>query len=65
MTPNRKHPYNIRRLLKNSQLAMDKAATEKGKRVSTQVHRMLLKAKAVGDKKLRMEDRFFLEVHYW
>lgn len=44
---------------------MDKAATAKGKRVSTQVHRMLLKAKAVGDKKLRMEDRFFLEVHYW
>ncbi|CAN0037138.1 unnamed protein product [Ectocarpus sp. 8 AP-2014] len=52
------------KLLENSQLAMDKAATEKGKRVSTQVHRMLLKAKAVGDKKLRMEDRFFLEVHY-
>lgn len=51
--------------MKNSQLAMDKAATEKGKRVSTQVYRMLLKAKAVGDKKLRMEDRFFLEVHYW
>ncbi len=44
---------------------MEKAATVKGKRVSKQVHRMLLKSKAVGDKKLRMEDRYFLEVHYW
>lgn len=44
---------------------MDTAATDKGKRVSAQVHRMLLKAKAVGDKKLRIEDRYFLEVHYW
>lgn len=54
-----------RRLLKSTQLAMEKAATVKGKRVSKQVHRMLLKSKAVGDKKLRMEDRYFLEVHYW
>lgn len=44
---------------------METAATVKGKRVSTQVHRMLLKTKAAGDKKLRAEDRFFLEVHYW
>lgn len=53
------------RRLRSTQLAMDTAATVKGKRVSTQVHRMLLKAKAVGDKKLRIEDRFFLDVHYW
>ena len=52
-------------MLRNSQKAVDRAATVKGKRVSTQVHRMLLKSKAVGDKNLRMEDRFFLEVHYW
>ena len=53
------------RRLKSTQLTMETAATDKGKRVSTQVHRMLLKAKAVGDKKLRIEDRYFLEVHYW
>lgn len=57
------HLWHLR-LLKNAQIAVDKAMTAKGKRVSTQVHRMLLKSKAVGDKKLRMEDRFFLEVHY-
>eukprot|EP00752_Nemacystus_decipiens_P007173 g6423.t1 len=51
--------------LRSTQLAMETAATDKGKRVSTQVHRMLLKAKAVGDKKLRIEDRYFLEVHYY
>eukprot|EP00903_Cladosiphon_okamuranus_P012341 g11570.t1 len=50
--------------LRSTQLAMETATTDKGKRVSAQVHRMLLKAKAVGDKKLRIEDRYFLEVHY-
>lgn len=53
------------RLLKSAQAAVNKATTAKEKRVSTQVHRMLLKSKAVGDKTLRMDDRFFLEVHYW
>lgn len=52
------------RRLKSAEMAVKRATTAKAKRVSSQVHRMLLKSKSVGDKKLRMEDRFFLEVHY-
>ncbi|CAN0118474.1 unnamed protein product [Ascophyllum nodosum] len=53
------------RRLKDAKIALDRAPTEKEKRVSSQVLKMLVKSKAVGDKNLRMEDRFFLEVHYW
>lgn len=59
-----RHYVTTDRLLKSAEMAVNSATTAKGKRVSTQVHRMLVKSKSVGDTKLRMEDRFFLEVHY-
>ncbi|CAM9217810.1 unnamed protein product [Choristocarpus tenellus] len=52
-------------LLRRSQLVVERSTTAKGRRVSSQVHRMLLKSKAVGDNRLQMSDRFFLEVRYW
>ncbi|CAM9205804.1 unnamed protein product [Discosporangium mesarthrocarpum] len=52
------------KLLIRAQEKAKKSSTERDKRVSAQVHRMLLKSKAFGDNKLKMSDRFFLEVHY-
>lgn len=58
-------PWNKNsRRLKSAETAVKRATTAKARRVSSQVHCMLIKSKAVGDERLRMDDRFFLEVHY-
>ncbi|CAM9251154.1 unnamed protein product [Chrysoparadoxa australica] len=44
--------------------AVARAKTEKDVRVGSQVHRMLVKSRAVGDKRLPEAARFFLEVRY-